>query len=313
MVNYKRTHYKHKETGERAYLIDRLVGYGPHARVDPLVKAQALETAVELSYRKSGEEAGRSNREIVLSGEAVKKVIHNFTPEKLSAPPKEKRRLKALYVEADKDHVAGQDKKSHLPRLVYIHEGKEKVGKGRFKLKRPYYIAGLYPQDTDELWLKVLSYIAVRDCRRYIRLNWDGIMAYRSGIIALPAKFECWAWSAKDADWMARLRAMKANGVSLRESYAAQCREEFKPFKTCQTAVAQERQKPKKVVGEVSDNFPALRGPVTQLSRALKALSRNFSLVWQLVEVSGAVRFFVSYSGLTRSKEVKPLDLCYHI
>jgi len=108
LVNYKRTYYKHKETGERAYLIDHLVGYGPHARVDPLVKAQALETAVELSYRKSGEGAGRGNREVVLRGEAVKKVVHNFTPAELPEPPKEKRRVKALYVEADEDHIAGK-------------------------------------------------------------------------------------------------------------------------------------------------------------------------------------------------------------
>ncbi|MGQ9756455.1 MAG: UPF0236 family transposase-like protein, partial [Desulfotomaculales bacterium] len=131
LVNYKRTYYRHRETGERVHLIDRLVGYGPHVRVDPLVKARALEEAVELSYRKSGERVGRDKREVVLSGEAVKKVIHNFAVEgaELPEPPKEKHRLKALYVEADEDHVAGQDKKSHLPRLIYIHEGKEKVGK----------------------------------------------------------------------------------------------------------------------------------------------------------------------------------------
>ena len=383
LVNYKRTYYRHKETGERAYLIDRLVGYGPHTRVDPLVKAQALETAVELSYRKSGEEAGRGNPEVVLSGEAVKKVMHSFTPEELPAPPKEKRRVKVLYVEADEDHVAGQDKKSHLPRLVYIHEGKEKVGEDRYKLKRPYYFGGLYP-DTDELWLKVLSYIeehydlssveriylcgdgdrwikkgleflpksvfvldlfhldryliaalgrdsdahkeiwaafkegdqvrvekvlreaarraetpgrkeAVRECRRYIRQNWEGIMAYWlypeaalgvsaeahvSHLFSARLSSRPMAWSARGVDQMARLRAMRANGVSLRERYVARYQEGLKPFTICQTAVAQERQRLKKVVGEVFDNLPALRGPVTQLTRTLKALSRNSSLVW---------------------------------
>lgn len=51
-VRYKRTYYRHKETGERAHLVDRLAGYKPHDRVDPLVKAQALEMATEISYRK---------------------------------------------------------------------------------------------------------------------------------------------------------------------------------------------------------------------------------------------------------------------
>jgi len=385
LVNYKRTYYRHKETGERVHLIDRLAGYGPHVRVDPLVKAQALEEAVELSYRKSGERVGKGNGEVVLSGEAVKKVIHNFAvgDAELPEPPKEKRRVKALYVEADEDHVAGQDKKSHLPRLVYIHEGKEKVGKDRYKLRRPYYFGGLYP-DTDELWLKVLSYIeehydlssveriylcgdgdrwikkgleflpksvfvldlfhldkylvaalgrdsdgykeiwaalgegdevkvqalltkagkaaasparkkAVRDCRRYIRQNWEGIMAYRrypeaalgvsaeahvSHLFAARLSSRPMAWSARGVDQMARLRAMRANGVSLRERYVTRYREEREPFTICRAAVAEERQMLKKVVGEVFDNLPALRGPITQLTRTLKALSRNSSLLW---------------------------------
>ncbi|MGO0121737.1 ISLre2 family transposase [Desulfothermobacter acidiphilus] len=383
LVNYKRTYYRHKETGERVHLIDRLVGYGPHARVDPLVKAQALEEAVDLSYRKSGERVGRGNREVVLSGEAVKKVIHNFTLEELPEPPGEKRRGKVLYVEADEDHVAGQDGKKYLPRLVYIHEGKEKVGKDRYRLKRPYYLGGLY-SDTDELWFEVLSYIeeqyelssveriylcgdgdrwikkgleflprsvfvldlfhldkylvaalgrdsdgyreiwaalwegdevkvqailrragkaaasparkeAVRDCRRYIRRNWEGIMAYRlypgaelgvsaeahvSHLFSARLSSRPMAWSARGVDRMARLRVAKANGVSLREQYVARRKEGLKALEIDKAAVEEERQRLRKISGEVFDNLPALRGPVTSLTRALKALSRNIDLLW---------------------------------
>jgi len=135
---------------------------------------------------------------------------------------------------------------------------------------------------------------AVRDCRRYIRLNWDGIMAYQlypdaqlgvsaeghvSHILAARMSSRPMAWSAKGADRMARLRAIKANGISVRERYISQYRKELKPFRICQTAITQERQRLKKVVGEeVFDNLPALRGKVSPLTRALKALSRNFSL-----------------------------------
>lgn len=78
---------------------------------------------------------------------------------------------------------------------------------------------------------------------------------------------------------MARLRAMKANGISVSEIYISRYRKELKPFRICQTAITQERQRLKKAVGEeVFDNLPALRGKVTQLSRALRSLSRNFSL-----------------------------------
>jgi hypothetical protein len=313
----------------------------------------------------------------------VKKVVHNFTPAELPEPPKEKRRVEVLYVEADEDHVAGQDRKSHLPRLVYIHEGKEKVGKGRFKLKRPYYLGGLYP-DTDELWLNVLTYLeehyelseieriylcgdgdkwikkgleflprsvfvldlfhldeylvaalgnneeayqeiwtalsrgdrvrvekvlkeaarraqspgrkkAVRDCRRYIARNWEGIMAYKlypeaalgvsaeahvSHLFSARLSSRPMAWSARGVDRMARLRVTKANGVSLQGQYVARWRAGLKPLKIDKVTIAEERQRLRKVSGEVFDNLPALRGPVTPLTKALKALSRNVSPVW---------------------------------
>jgi predicted nucleic acid-binding Zn-ribbon protein len=66
-------------------------------------------------------------------------------------------------------------------------------------------------------------------------------------------------------------------------------RQELKPFNIHRTA-AQERWRSKKVEGkEVFDNLPALRGLKTQLSRALKALSRNSSLVWCELETDEIV------------------------
>ncbi|RDV79740.1 UPF0236 family transposase-like protein, partial [Ammonifex thiophilus] len=69
---------------------------------------------------------------------------------------------------------------------------------------------------------------AVRDCRRYIDQNWEGIMAYWlypeaqlgvsaeghvSHILAARLSSRPMAWSARGVDRMARLRVAKANGV----------------------------------------------------------------------------------------------------
>jgi len=136
---------------------------------------------------------------------------------------------------------------------------------------------------------------AVRACRRYIRQNWEGIMAYKlypeaqlgvsaeahvSHLYSARLSSRPMAWSTRGVDRMARLRVTKANGVSLREQYVARWRAGLKPLKIDKVAIAEERQRLRKVSGEVFDNLPALRGPVTQLTKALKALSRNFSLVW---------------------------------
>ncbi|MBE3581738.1 MAG: UPF0236 family protein [Thermoanaerobacteraceae bacterium] len=88
------------------------------------------------------------------------------------------------------------------------------------------------------------------------------------------------AWSAKGVDHMARLRAMKANGISVREVYINKHRQELKSFKVSEKALKQEWGRLRKVSGEVYDNLPALRGPVNELTKTLKALSRNISLIW---------------------------------
>lgn len=63
----------------KAGALRRVFGrYRLHKRYDPLVEAWSLEAAVELSYRKSGKEVRRGSREGVVSGEVVKKVIHDW-------------------------------------------------------------------------------------------------------------------------------------------------------------------------------------------------------------------------------------------
>jgi hypothetical protein len=70
----------------------------------------------------------------------------------------DKKPVKALYIEADEDHVALQDGGSIEPKLVYVHEGRKKVGKNRWKLLNARYFSGVYA-NSDELWVEVLDYI----------------------------------------------------------------------------------------------------------------------------------------------------------
>ena len=382
-ATYRRTYYRHEQSGEYAHLVDRMAGYGPHARVDAGLKAEVIDLATEISYRKSGQEPARRVRGVMISGTAVMQAIRSFAvreEQPLSSP--EKRRVAVLYVEADEDHVAGRQGETHLPRLVYVHEGKEQVGKGRYRLKQPHYLAGIW-QDSEELWLEVLDYIdghydlehlerificgdgdgwikkglsilpesvfvldrfhldkylvaalgrnteahhkawaairagnkleaekvlkeagkqastpnqkkAVWECRRYLRRNWDGIQAYRlypqaklgvsaeghvSHVLAARLSSRPLAWSRAGVDQMARLRAMKANGLSVRERYLAQTRRKLDPFKVERSDLVRERQKLARAAGEVFDNLPALRGPATQLRRVLKEISRDLSLL----------------------------------
>ena len=53
-VTYKKTLFINKESKERSYLLDQLMGIKSHARMTEDAEAKILEEAVESSYRKGG-------------------------------------------------------------------------------------------------------------------------------------------------------------------------------------------------------------------------------------------------------------------
>lgn len=406
-VRYRRTYYRNHKTKQYAYLVDNYTGYKPKQRIDPLVKGEALDKAIELSYRKSGEKILPDNEEVIISPEAVKEIIHDLKKEEFftswdnnpdikdnkehkernQEKNKEKKRDKKkkcqfLFIEADEDHVPAQKggKRRYLAKLVYIHEGKEEVGKGRMKLKHPHYFAGLYP-DSEDLWFEVLDYLdehydleatekifisgdgaswikkgleiipesvfvldrfhlekylqeglsrypstylevrramergdkeevkvllknAQKDAseerevkklqvlKRYLMNNWEGIIIYQeyshlslggsaeghvSHILSARLSSRPMGWSKKGVDHMSYLRAMKANGYSVKASYLRVHRQNLPPFTLDEETITKEREREKEVFREIYNNIPILKGPVTNFSSVLKELTKDFS------------------------------------
>ncbi len=160
-ITYRRTYYRHRETGEYLHLLDRYTGYRKRGRLDPLLEALLLERSVDCSYRESSQEILPENQDLKVSPEVVKRLVHRLKrKEEEELLPKGNRRRKKklpfLFIEADEDHVPWQGKgyreksrnkkeKRLLAKLAYVHEGKEKGGRNRVKLKNPHYFAGLYP------------------------------------------------------------------------------------------------------------------------------------------------------------------------
>ena len=65
---------------------------------------------------------------------------------------------KILYIEADEDHTALQEGGCAEPKLVYVHEGRVKAGKDRWRLQNPRYFGGMY-KESEDLWNEVADYI----------------------------------------------------------------------------------------------------------------------------------------------------------
>lgn len=172
-IIYRKTLYINKKTGERTYLLDRILGLEENARMTEDAEAQMLEEAVQTSYRKAGEETSILGQ---ISKGTVKNRLHELEFPKAAAS-KEKKQVRYLFIDADEDHVPLQfiEKKGDIQRdergrknndvqvkLVYVYEGiePESPGSGRYRLIRPHYFSGVYKgTDNEKLWAEVAEYI----------------------------------------------------------------------------------------------------------------------------------------------------------
>lgn len=200
-VTYHKTLFRNKETGAYEYLLDRVMGMEPHARMTEDVEARILEEAVQTSYRKGGEQASISAD--MVSRETVKNKIHSLKFPKKKDYPEKKKEVEYLYIDADEDHVALQfrEKKGDLveneyhqknngaiSKLVYVYEGIEKAApeSRRHELVSPYYFCRVCGgEENRELWDEVYEYLEnTYDLNKVkkIYLNADGGSWIKSGM-----------------------------------------------------------------------------------------------------------------------------------
>ena len=200
-VTYTKTLFKNKETGERVYLLDRVMGFEDHKRMSEDAEARLLAEAVQTSYRRGGESASIGDN---VSKQTVKERIHSLEFPKDEKKPDKKKEVEYLYIEADEDHIAKQfnEKKGDLEtnengyknncmigKLVVVHEGikperisidenGEKKSSKRHKLISPHYFTRVCNGKENEVfWDEIYAWI----CRNYditkikkIYLNADG-------------------------------------------------------------------------------------------------------------------------------------------
>ncbi len=155
-LTYKRTYYQNKQTKEYAHLVDKKVGITPHMRVGSTVKGELIQTASQVSYEKATCQVSQFNPDLKVSRQTVAASVKQFKAKELE-PPKEKRKVKAIYIEADEDHIALKGKKGGQARLIYIHEGYE--GKKRRHLKNVRHFTTV-TKSSEQFWLEVCDYIA---------------------------------------------------------------------------------------------------------------------------------------------------------
>ena len=136
-VTFQKTLFLNKQTKQRAYLLDQILGLEPKQRLTEDAAARMLEEAVQTSYQRGAQQVSLGTQ---VSRQTVKNKIHalKFPPAAQTSEPKKK--VDWLYIDADEDHVALQfrEKKGDLvkaengvknngliAKMVCVYEGKE--------------------------------------------------------------------------------------------------------------------------------------------------------------------------------------------
>ena len=151
-IEYTRRYYRNKQTKEYVYLADEKLGIEKNERITKDVESKIIEFAHDMSYSKAGKKV--VNEEIISPTTVMKKLRKEELKVEVS---EEKKQIKRLYIEADEDHVSERGNKIGMPKLVYIHEGNQRIGK-RNILKNIHYI-GCLGKRSEELWIEVAEYI----------------------------------------------------------------------------------------------------------------------------------------------------------
>lgn len=182
-VSYKRTYYVNIKTGEYAYLSDELVGIEKHQRKDMNVGAMLVEKATSNSYKQAAEESaycGINSKTTVMN--EIRKL--GAIPNDAAKIRKAKQDVPILYIEADEDHVPLQKGKKDMSKIIYVHEGKKAVSKGRNKLLNVRYFTDA-KQGSEELWLDVANYIEEAynsETIRKVYISGDGASWIKEGL-----------------------------------------------------------------------------------------------------------------------------------
>lgn len=192
-VTYHKTYFHNPKTGERCYLLDRLMGFEQGERLTEDAIAKILAEAADSSYRKGGLNASIAGDTV--SKETVMEKLHILEFPEVKVPA-EKRQVKTLYIDADEDHVSLQylNKKgdiekprsnTFMPKLVYVYEGID-ITSDRHELIQVKYFGGGYEgsEGNRKLWTEVYDYIEKAYDEEYLEhiyVNGDGAEWIRTG------------------------------------------------------------------------------------------------------------------------------------
>lgn len=202
-ITFDCTYYQNKKDKSYHYLTEELVGISKNERMSEAAETAILTEALKTSYEEATKVIPSKQK---LTKTTVMDKVHALASEIPHIPPKEKKVVKVLHIEADEDHVAEQhgrwypavDNKSFQVRLIYLYESKidSETGKSRKELVETFYFSGVYTgkEDVDRFWSKVDKYIKDTydiDALKKVYISGDGAAWIKAGTSYIDKALFC--------------------------------------------------------------------------------------------------------------------------
>ena len=177
----RRLYYdKHKE--KYFFAVDELLDIERRSRIDTGLKQDLIRHATLTSYGKASEIAGHK-----VSRQTVHNIVKMLPQERVKAKVQGYKTVKAIFIEADEDHIHLNNGRSAEVKLVYVHEGTKQVCKGRTELISPKYFTSVKNND-EEIWSEVFEYVynQYKVNKAEIHISGDGAQWIKNGLEYFP-------------------------------------------------------------------------------------------------------------------------------
>lgn len=218
-LNLKRRLYFNKATGKYFFAVDELLNMEKYSRIESELKTKLINDATITSYGK----ASKLSNDCV-SRQTVHNLVKRVEPKSLEVQAKGLKAVEQIYIEADEDHIHLNNGKSAEVKLVYVHEGRRRVNRGRTALTGARYFVSV--SNGNEIWDYVTDYLYTQyDTRNAeIHLSGDGANWIKQGLNIIPKaqyhldKFHVYKSITDATAGDKRLRKQILNSIKLGDS-----------------------------------------------------------------------------------------------
>lgn len=172
--------YYDKKAGKYFFAADEMLDIEKYSRIESGLKVKLISNAAQSSYGKACRLA--ANR---VSAQSVSNILRRIPDASLTVQASGFKKVDALYIEADEDHIHLRNGKSAEVKLVYVYEGRRESSRNRVELVGAKYFASA---GGSEIWLAVADYVALQYAVPYgnIRISGDGANWIKGGLEMFP-------------------------------------------------------------------------------------------------------------------------------